>query len=702
MDKNDFNSLKDMEKDIILHPNDDMQYLDGILNSNLFTQSEINDINSALGLILHDERLSEKEKVNLLDNSWKINHKFKPPTPEEFLTEDWIGGQAKDIYPHCKQVFLDYFNPLINKNTIILYAPIGYGKTTLLALMTLYRSVISLSYRDIKKQFKLSKSTRLCNSTVSFTKGTAFDMLIAPIINIMEISPKFERVRYERDLFDPSKREEGKLLFCNTSKGNALIRIDDIFYECSSSPQDLIGRTTVAIQLNELCNLSKLMPEDRIMEMLNEAQNRIISRFGKNSPNASLMIDSSPNSLESRVDQWIDKHKNDDDILYVNTTKWAVQPWVFPIWEKDHSKTFPVFKGTSTQPTKIITEEERKNYDPLDIVDFPIDLLSSAKDDVAKTMRDFGAIPTAGSDTKLFTNHELINKCFVPNLKNFYMFEYASYLLAPEQLLWDKVRPLFYVYTGQGNSFRLKRYPSAERFVHIDMAEKKDMAGISMIHLETDKLGRKMYVADFTLPIMSKKDDKINLDSFKYLVYCMKFYGNTNIKKVTYDGFESKSSIQFLERNGFECERLSLDLKPDYYLSFASWVMQGRVKIGKNLVMKNNMKSLITTNGGHNGKESKSGKLIVDHVQGDWIDLENSDWENSKCGYFGKDLADSFVGACTNADMTNVSYAQWLYDEDEENIEDLDEKMMSNVVDEIYEKFGLKFKKKPTNSVVSK
>ena len=69
MDKNDFASLKDMEKDIIKHPTDDLSYLDNILNSNLFTQAEVEDINSALGLILHDENLSENEKVNLLDNS---------------------------------------------------------------------------------------------------------------------------------------------------------------------------------------------------------------------------------------------------------------------------------------------------------------------------------------------------------------------------------------------------------------------------------------------------------------------------------------------------------------------------------------------------------------------------------------------------------------------------------------------------------
>ena len=693
MNKDDFNSLKDIEKDIILHPNEDMSYLDGILNSDLFTQAEIEDINSALGIILHDEKLSEREKGNLLENSWKINHKFKPPTPEEFLTETWIGGQAKDIYPHCKKVFLDYFNPLINRNTCILYAPIGYGKTTLVALMNLYRIIVTLSYRNINKQFKLAESTRLCDISVSFSKQVSYDMIVKPMTTLMEISSKFERVRYERDMTDPSKNEEGKILFCNTSKGNAIIRIGDVYMECASSPSDLVGRTACIINLNELANLSKVMPEDRIMEMLEESQNRIISRFGKNSPNASLIIDTSPNSLESRIDQWIDKHKTDDDVLYINCKKWDVQEHVFPIWQKDHSKVFPIFKGTSTQPTKIITEEERKNYDPNDIVDFPIDLYTVAKDNVAKCMRDFGAIPTAGSDTKLFTNHQLINECFVPNLKNFYMFEYASYLLAPETLLWDKIRPLFYVYTGQKNSFRLKRYPSAERFVHIDMAEKKDMAGISMVHLETDKIGRKMYIADFTLPIMSKKDDKINLDSFKYLVYCMKVYGNTNIKKVTYDGFESKSSIQFLERNGFECERLSLDSTPDYYLSFASWVMQGRVKIGKNLVMKNNMKSLITTNEGHNGKESKSGKLIVDHVQGDWIDLENSDWEKSKCGYFGKDLSDSFVGACTNADKSNVNYATFLYDDIDEK-EDCSQKNEKKLQDELYEKFGLKFKKR--------
>ena len=563
-------------------------------------------------------------------------------------------------------------------------------------MIKFYRAVLTISYRNPKQYLKLGESTRLTDATISFTKSSAYDLVIKGLDSLLQTSPKCQKLHYERDMTNPEYTESGKILFCNTSKGNSILRVGDIFYDCISEPIQLVGRNLISVSATELSFLKEVMPEEKVMKLVDEMFSRVHNRFGYNNPNVSLIVDSSPNSMEGLADQWIEKHKNDKDKLFINDKKWELPTfsWMFPIYEKDKkNNVFPIFKGTSTQPTKIITKEEVKNYNEEDILWTPNDLYELAKDNVSKIMRDFGATPTAGSDTKLFTNHQLIDQCFVPNLKNFYMFEYASYLLAPETLLWDKIRPLFYVYTGQKNSFRLKRYPSAERFVHIDMAEKKDMAGVSMVHLETDKIGRKMYVADFTLPIMSKKDDKINLDSFKYLVYCMKVYGNTNIKKVTYDGFESKSSIQFLERNGFECERLSLDNTPDYYLSFASWVMQGRVKIGKNLVMKNNMKSLITTNEGHNGKESKSGKLIVDHVQGDWIDLENSDWEKSKCGYFGKDLSDSFVGACTNADKSNVNYTTFLYDDSDEK-EDCSQKNEKKLQDELYEKFGLKFKKR--------
>ena len=695
MNKDDFNSLKDIEKDIILHPQEDLDYLDNLFNSNLFTEAEIKDINSALSLILNDEKLSEREKGNLLENSWKINHKFKVPTPQEFLDEKWIGPLAKDLFPHVIDTFCKHFDPMVNRNKLLLYSCTGYGKSSLVALAKYYNLVRTNSYRSPSKFLKLGKSSRITDITISFTKKTAFDLVLRPLINILETSPFCQRVHYERDMDNPEYVDSGKLLFCNTSKGNSMLRVGEIFMDSASSIYDLTGRNILQISMTECNFLSEVMSEDTVIKLADEMVSRVQNRFGYNNPNNSIIFDSSPNSMEGLMDQWMIRHKNDEDTLFINDKKWELPSfdWMFPQYNQDKKNNiFPIFKGTSTQPTKIITKDEVKNYNEDDILWTPIDLYNLAKDNVAKTMRDYGATPTAGSDTKLFTNHELIEKCFVPNLKNFYMQEYASYLLPPETLLWDRVRPLLYVYTGKQNSFRLKRYPSAPRFIHIDLAEKKDMAGITMVHLECDKIGRKMYVVDFSLPIMCKKEDKINLDSFKYLVQCMKIYGNTNIKKVTYDNFQSAPSIQFIERLGIECERLSLDNTPDYYLSFASWVMQGRVKMGRNLIMKNNLKSLVTTNGGHNGKESKSGKLIIDHVQGDFFDMENSDWKTSKAGYFGKDLADSLCGACANADESKDNYALFLYDDSDEK-EDCSQKNEKKLQDELYEKFGLKFKK---------
>ena len=112
-----------MEKDILSHPEDDLPYIQTLCKT--LTQEDIDNIHSALNILLQDKNLSQEEKASMLGNSWKLNHKFKPPTPEEFLTEKWIGPQANDMFPHCSTAIKNYFNPLINKNKLILYCCTG-------------------------------------------------------------------------------------------------------------------------------------------------------------------------------------------------------------------------------------------------------------------------------------------------------------------------------------------------------------------------------------------------------------------------------------------------------------------------------------------------------------------------------------------------------------------------------------------------
>lgn len=539
---------------------------------------------------------------------------------------------------------------------------LGWGKTTLLDLIKIYRAIRTIALRNPKQFLKLSEATRLTDISVSFTKATCYDLVIKPLQTILDTAPMFERVKFERDMNNPEYVSSGKILFCNTSKGNSLMRIGDIYFDVACDTLDLVGRNIISFSATELTFLCEKMPEEQVMKLLDEGITRVYNRFGYNNPNNSLVIDSSPNSLENKVDIWISQHKKDKDTLYFNDRKWEVQPWIFPVWEKDHSKVFPMYIGSATKPAQVIKEDERGMYDPVDIIDFPIDLKELAVENASKILRDFGAKPTASSDQKLIQNTETIEKIFVPNLKNFYGYIYTSAMDNPEGLLWEILKKEFFVYTGNGSLYKFYRNPNVERFVSVDLAKNHDMATMSCSHLESNLKGEKIYVVDFSLAVMARKGDEINMDAFKFAIADMVKYGAMNINHTSYDGFQSDTTIQYLNRIGISSEKLSVDLNMEYYLSMIAYMQQNRFKIGKNLIFKNNLKSLIRTT----TKDGKGDKPKVDHVKGEWVDLQNLDWENSKMGYYGKDLSDSICASVGLCDLYGTLTADYLYSMDEE------------------------------------
>ena len=258
--------------------------------------------------------------------------------------------------------------------------------------------------------------------------------------------------------------------------------------------------------------------------------------------------------------------------------KWKLQPHLFPIWEKT-KETFPIFIGTASKEPKIINENERENYEHENVIDTPIDIEQLAKDSIHKVIKDYCGRPS-GSDSKLISNVDVIEKLFTSSLRNFYAFKNAPASQPPEGLLWDIVKKKFFIYSGKGNIYTFYRNPRAERFVSIDLAKKFDMACITMTHIEKNIKGEKIYVIDFSLPIMSTKEE-INLDAFKFLIMDMQKYGGIQIKAVSYDQFQSDSQRQYLIRHGIENSvRYSVDSSTEPYLSVVSYMSQDRIKNG--------------------------------------------------------------------------------------------------------------------------
>jgi hypothetical protein len=92
------------------------------------TNFDFNKIKLALDYLVNNDNLSESKKLHYINNSWKIYYKRKPPTPEEFVTEAWIGPLAEHIYPRVKETFIRFMDPKQPYRDLILYPHMGWGK----------------------------------------------------------------------------------------------------------------------------------------------------------------------------------------------------------------------------------------------------------------------------------------------------------------------------------------------------------------------------------------------------------------------------------------------------------------------------------------------------------------------------------------------------------------------------------------------
>lgn len=86
------------------------------------------EVRDALRLIIDDPTLSNREKVYMMSNSWRIHYRVKPPSINEFLTDEWIGPTADSLFPHVREILTSYYKPDAPYRNLILASAIGTGK----------------------------------------------------------------------------------------------------------------------------------------------------------------------------------------------------------------------------------------------------------------------------------------------------------------------------------------------------------------------------------------------------------------------------------------------------------------------------------------------------------------------------------------------------------------------------------------------
>lgn len=613
-------------------------------------------IMTSMEKIMLDHHLSDREKYQIIAESWRINYRVKPPTIEEFLTPKWIGPTADSLYPHVKTILTEYFQPDSKSRHLILGSAIGTGKTYTSTLWSLYVTTHLWAMRNPNKFFGLAQNSSIVHGLISFTMEKASQLLLQPFIQILVTAPHFHRVKQEEQLGKHQADNPDKICWTTAGRMGALQFYNDIHYIIASSPAQLLGLNMITAILSEISFfVDKGFSTEHIWRIYQDSKGRVKSRF-EDKFFAGTVLDSSPNDIElSPIDKYIfqgNAAKNPENYI-VTGAQWEFLPHKFKKWQET-GETFPVFRGSQGKPAKILKPGEIFTFPKEEIYEVPIDVKTLFEDNVIKSVKDYCGWPS-GSQGTLVRDDNLIEKMFKNSLKNIYTNIYAPESIDARHLIWNEIRTQFFVKYDKGYEFY--RSPLEKRFIHIDLAETGDMAALAMVHPEVDKLsGDVVYITDFTIAISPEKG-RINLDSVRYFIQDLRDLGNLNIELATYDQYQSPAAIQYLKSQDINSKRLSVDIDVKPYYAYISLMSAGKIKCGRNIFLKNNIRSLQEI------RHEKSGRKKIDHTKGKIVYYDGAIWDQSDMGKFAKDVSDAHCGAIWNAIHEFVGVPRYIWED---------------------------------------
>ena len=597
----------------------------------------------------------------------KLKHiifKIIPPTPEEFL--DPAKGYLPepyihDLYPYIKSDFIAAMNTENPYGIICSYGSTRIGKTVLARLFCIYVIIYCSYLRDPHYYYSISQMSKLCLYLVSFVESKTKQILLDPILQILDASDKFKRERFELNVKKKGVTSNGIIHFSEASKFGS-ITFPKLHIVCGKDASSLVGADIICGIISELTFFKEYAPtaltDEDILRIFNKLHTRIQNTVGRGSFPSFTYLDSSANIAESPLEKMIlNEFQYDHKVFFRWYTLWKVRSHLFPIYHADNSKTFKVCTGNGDTPSKIITNESDLELLPKNlIIDVPIDLRKEFERGLIDQIKDTAGYPTA-SESRFIQDISIIEKIFDNSiLKNIEGALIANSEDFPDYLLWNKIKHLFYS-QYDGHNFIISRAQQEPRFFCMDnsFASKGDALGVCCLHKELRQSDNQiMYICDFNFVLISSKGQEINLEAFPQLIINMMVLGQTHIKIVGSDSFQSKPLLQHLERNKIQAITQSVDRDIAPYQFFLTTLLNGVFKEGRNVFFKNNLYSLYRT-------LRTSGSAKIDHSYGDRNNLYDGNFKTSTAGVNAKDASDAACGAVWLA-HSDESYPQTIYE----------------------------------------
>jgi hypothetical protein len=455
---------------------------------------------------------------------------------KEFIEGEKYLNASGRVWP----IVMEYLEEL-NKGTYteaVLTGAIGCAKTTMALYTQAYQLYILSCYTQPHQPFDLDPTSEIEIVFQSLNRQLAADVDYERFRAILEESPYFTKTFP----FDP--KIKSKLMFPKR------IVVRPITGEATAAiGQNVIGGVIDEINFMAIIEKSKKNPDgdtyDQALDNYNTIARRRESRFMKAGGflPGMLCVVSSARFRGQFTDQKKEEAKTNKRIFVYDKRVWEVCP---P--GRFAGEMFEVFPGDDLRKPYFVDEDtEVPQRDMSRLIKIPIEYMNSFRSDIMNSLRDIAGMATTAVHPFIM-EPEKVADCFDKH-RSIFSRDDVDFLDSQVSIICEHIQ-----------------WPYEPRFIHIDLALNRDSCGFAVgcVPKFTDIIrgdeveSLPVVHIDGILEIKAPKGGEIQFADVRRVVYALERAG-IPIRWVTFDRWQSRDSIQELQRHGLECGECSVD-----------------------------------------------------------------------------------------------------------------------------------------------
>ena len=454
------------------------------------------------------------------------------------------------------------------------------GKTYISTFVACYELYMLLCMIDPLKTYSVSN---IVFALLSKDNATSVSQLGGEVYRCLTQSPYFK---------DTTKE---KLSFSKLDKDGVRVT-DDIIFKAGSSISTVIGTNLYCGFLDEANQKPANVAAENLIEnrlkLYQEMRDRRESSFSKAPKRTGmLMFTSSPTDEGDVLSEIIDDVKKQGIqgvLIRDNIPRWEAR-------EEDMDETFEFFLGSDTKDPCIVDETVELKPEELDrVIKIPakVDYYAQFRSDPylaiqniagRRTMPSMALFNTVASFEKVFCKEQDIFRTDTPEIS------VDSFKTLEDFLYEDKKR-----YFSNPNR------PDCFRYIHLDIAEKKDRFGLASVYSDRVKftsedgheIYRRMYFVDFCLGVHAKNKESVDILKILEFVYSLKEKGYP-LKLVSTDSHQGELARQIIAKKGkVRTEYLSMEKDKAPYLNLKNTILTGCLEGYKNPTLMRELRGL--------------------------------------------------------------------------------------------------------------